>query len=167
MKRKITGSLIPDTIIVDIGDTYEAAEIIPAKIVEFHDPELKPEIDKDSILSIYDGPRFGGKTLKELKEWCNNLNLPTSGSEKKLIDRLDEENRRFKAELVTKKLEEKKALDDTISQKLQLLKKRKQKIERIREQRLKTLIETQQAFDSIEKELNDIKVTLKSFESLF
>ena len=166
-KKSIKGSLIPAPASTDAGGTYEAAEIIPAKIVEFHDPELKPEIDKDSVLSIYDGARYGGKTLKELKEWCNNLNLPTSGSKKKLIDRLDEENKRFKAELVTKRLEEKKALDDTISQKVQLLKKRKQRIERIREKRLKTLIETQQAFDSIEKELNDIKVTLKSFESIF
>jgi hypothetical protein len=167
MKRKITGSLIPDTIIVDIGDTYEAAEIVPAKVVEFCDPELKPEMDKDTILSIYDGPRYGGKPLKELRAWCKSLNIPTSGSKKKLINRLDEENRRFKAELVTKKLEEKKALDNTISQKVQHLERNKHRVERIRERRLKTLIETQQAFDSIEKELNDIKVTLKSFESLF
>ena len=183
MKKKIKRSLVPDPIrgLLDIqvagkddvfegGDTYEGAEeekIVPIGVVEFYDPELKPEIDKDTVLSIYNGPRYGGKTLKELKAWCKSLKIPTSGSKKKLIDRLDEENRRFKAELVTKKLEEKKALNDTISQKVQLLKKRKQRIERIREQRLKTLIESQQAFDGIEKELNDIKVTLKSLESLF
>jgi predicted nuclease with TOPRIM domain len=164
-KKGIAGSLIPDTVTeMDDGGTYQPATV---KIVEFYDPELKPDMDKDTILSIYDGPRYGSKTLKELRAWCVSLKIPTSGSKKKLIDRLNEENIRFKAELVTKKLEEKKALDNTISQKVQLLKKRKQRMERIREQRLKTLIETQQAFDNIEKELNDIKITLKSFDSLF
>jgi hypothetical protein len=183
MKKKIKRSLVPDPIrgLLDIqfagkedvfegGDTYEGAEeekIVPIGVVEFYDPELKPEIDNKTILSIYDGPRYGGKTLKELKDWCKSLSLPTSGSKKKLIDRLDAENKRFKAELVTKKLEEKKALDDTVSQKVQLLEKRKLRVERIRNQRLKHLIESQQAFDGIEKELNDIKVTLKSLESIF
>jgi hypothetical protein len=165
-KKSIAGSLIPD-IVVDEGDTYEAAEIEPVKIVEFYDPKLKPEIDKDTVLSIYDGPRYGGKTLKELKVWCKSLNIPTSGSKKKIIDRLDVENTRIKTEIRTKRLEEKKSLSNTISQKVQELENRKQRAERIRKQRLKTLIESQQAFDGIEKELNDIKVTLKSLESLF
>tara|TARA_Y100000310_G_scaffold286566_1_gene310876 strand:+ start:473 stop:985 length:513 start_codon:yes stop_codon:yes gene_type:complete len=167
-KKNIKSSLIPDKPTFDDGGTYEAAEIKPvAKLVEFYDPKLKPETDNNTILNIYDGPRYGGKTLKELKAWCKSLNIPTSGSKKKLIDRLDEENKRVKTELIAKRLENKKSLTETITQKVQLLERRKRRVERIRKQRLKTLIESQQAFDGIEKELNDIKVTLKSLESLF
>ena len=178
-ERKLKRSIVPDPIrgLLDIqvagkkdifegGDTYEAA-MEPIKVVEFYDPELKPEIDKDTVLSIYNGPRYGGKTLKELKVWCKSLNIPTSGSKKKLVDRLDEENTRVKAKIIAKRIEEKKSLTNTISQKVQQLEKRRLRVERIRQQRLKTLIESQQSFDGIEKELNDIKVTLKSLESLF
>ena len=94
-KKHIAGSLIPDTVVAfDSGGSYEPAveETTPIKIVEFYDPDFGPKPDV-GLLSIYDGPRYGGKTLKELKEMCKDRGLPVSGTKKTLIDRLVEENR--------------------------------------------------------------------------
>ena len=179
-KKSIKGSLIPDPTTFDDGGTYEAAKEIHAKVkvVEFNDPELKPEIDKDTILSIYDGPRYGGKTLKELKEMCKDRDLPVSGTKKTLIDRLDEENKRLKEEMnlkakikkdkeIKKAQAEKVIVDDTVAGKLIMIKTRLKRAERLRLQRLDKLVSAQQAFDKIEENVNELKVTIKSLESLF
>ena len=180
-KKDITGSLIPDTVVAfDAGGSYEPAEeeeITPVKIVEFYDPDFGPKPD-DGLLSIYEGPRYGGKTLKELKEMCKDRDLAVSGTKKTLIDRLVEENRRikeeidFKEELKKKKeLEkaqaEKEVVDDTIARKKKTVQFRLRKAQKLRLKKLEDLISAQKAFDEIEAAVNDLKVTIKSLDSLF
>ena len=191
-EKKIKRSLIPDPIrgLLDIqavgrnvdtydgGETYEAAEdITPIKVTEFYDPNFSPEIDV-GLLSIYDGPRYGGKTLKELKEMCKERDLPVSGTKKTLIDRLDEQNKQLKEEIklkaeINKNKEIKKAqaekviVDNTVAGKLRMIKTRLKKAQTLRLQKLDTLISAQQAFDKVEQNVNELKVTIKSLESLF
>tara|TARA_Y100000310_G_scaffold79791_1_gene76474 strand:+ start:811 stop:1344 length:534 start_codon:yes stop_codon:yes gene_type:complete len=177
MKKK--RSLIPDPIygLLDIqtasvekeeelGVSYEVAEeITPAKIVEFHDPDLKPP--EDTILTIYNNPRYGKKTLKELKKMCKDRDLTSSGTKKILIDRLDEHNAKTKLEIKKKKEEGERAVVDSVEEKKKMLKNRIRSLTRQREGRLKLLIKAQQSFDKIEVELKNLKVTLKSLDSLF
>ena len=194
MKKKIKRSLVPDPIrgLLDIqfagkedvfegGDTYEGAEeekIVPIGVVEFYDPELKPEIDNKTILSIYDGPRYGGKTLKELKQMCKDRDLPVSGTKKILIDRLDEQNKNLKKEInlkaeikrnkeIQKAQADKVVVDDTVAGKIRMIKTRLEKAQTVRLEKLDTLVSAQQAFDKIEANVNELKVTIKSLESLF
>ena len=189
-ERKIKRSLVPDPIrgLLDIqvagreidtfegGETYEAAEET-IKVTEFYDPNFTPEMDV-GLLSIYKGPRYGGKTLKELKEMCKDRDLPISGTKKTLIDRLDEENKRLKEEMnlkakikkdkeIKKAQAEKVIVDDTVAGKLIMIKTRLKRAEKLRLQRLDTLVSAQQAFDKIEENVNELKVTIKSLESLF
>ena len=189
-ERKHKRSLIPDPIrgLLDIqvagreidtfegGETYEAAEET-IKVTEFYDPNFTPEMDV-GLLSIYKGPRYGGKTLKELKEMCKDRDLPISGTKKTLIDRLDEENKRLKEEMnlkakikkdkeIKKAQAEKVIVDDTVAGKLIMIKTRLKRAEKLRLQRLDTLVSAQQAFDKIEENVNELKVTIKSLESLF
>ena len=165
-------SLIPDPIygLLDIqnaSETYEVEEeIIPLKVTEFYDPDFEPATD-EVLLSIYDNPRYRDKTLKELKKMCKDRDLTLSGTKKILIDRLDEHNAKVKLEIEKKKEEGNKAVVDTVEQKKILLKNRIRNLTRQRETRLKQLVKAQQSFDKIESELNDIKVTLKSLDSLF
>jgi hypothetical protein len=175
-KKSIAGSLIPDTL-VDAGGTYEAAEIKPVKIVEFYDPDFGPENDV-GLLSIYDGPRYGGKTLKELKQMCRDRDIPISGTKKAIIDRLDDQNKRLKKKinlkeeikrnkLIQKARADKVVVDDTVAVKITMIKTRLNRLQRLRLKRLDTLVTAQQAFDKTEADVNDLKVTIKSLESLF
>jgi hypothetical protein len=192
-ERKIKRSLVPDPIrgLLDIqvagreidtfegGSTYETAKekITPIKVVEFHDPNFGPDIDV-GLLSIYEGPRYGGKTLNELKEMCRDRDLPVSGTKKTLIDRLDEQNKQLKKEIklkaeikkdkkIKKAQAEKVIVDDTVAEKLRMIKTRLKKAQNLRLQRLDTLISAQQAFDKTEENVNELKVIIKSLESLF
>ena len=136
-ERKIKRSLVPDPIrgLLDIqvagskdmfeqGGTYETAEeeMIPVKVTEFYAPDFGPEKDV-CLLSIYDGPRYGGKTLKELKQMCKDRDLTSSGTKKILIDRLDEHNAKIKLEIKKKKEEGKKAVVDSVEEKKKQLAK--------------------------------------------
>jgi hypothetical protein len=191
-ERKIKRSLIPDPIrgLLDIqvagskdifeqGDTYETAEeeMIPVKVTEFYDPDFGPKKDV-GLLSIYDGPRYGGKTLKELRQMCKDRDLPTSGTKKTLIDRLDEQNKKLKKEIklkaeikrnkeIQKAQADKAVVDDTVAGKISMIKTRLKKAQTLRLERLDTLVSAQQAFDKIEANVNELKVTIKSLESLF
>ena len=176
-KKSIKGSLIPDTITIEGGDTYTAEEVIPLKVVEFYDPDFDPETDV-GLLSIYDGPRYGGKTLKELKQMCKDRDLPIYGTKKTLIDRLDEQNKQLKKEIklrneikknkVIKKAQADKIIvDDTVAIKLNMIKTRLIRAQNLRLKRLDVLISAQQAFDKTEADVNELKVTIKSLESLF
>ncbi len=191
-ERKIKRSLVPDPIrgLLDIqvagkkdifegGDTYETAEeeVIPVKVTEFYDPNFGPDIDA-GLLSIYDNARYRGKTLKELKQMCKDRDLPVSGSKKTLIDRLDEQNKNLKKEIklkdeITKNKAIKKAqaekviVDDTVAGKLNMIKTRLKRAQNLRLKRLDALVTAQQAFDKTESDVNELKVTIKSLESLF
>jgi hypothetical protein len=191
-ERKIKRSLVPDPIrgLLDIqvagskdmfeeGDTYETAEeeMIPVKVTEFYDPDFGPEKDV-GLLSIYDGPRYGGKTLKELRQMCKDRDLPVSGTKKTLIDRLDEQNKNLKKEIklkaeikrnkeIQKAQADKVVVDDTVAGKINMIKNRLKKAQTLRLERLDTLVSAQQAFDKIEANVNELKVTIKSLESLF
>jgi len=190
-ERKITRSLIPDPVrglldvqvagrkdIIKDGDTYEAAEeTIPVKIKEFYDPNFGPTAGV-GLLSIYNGPRYGGKTLKELKEMCDDRDLPIYGTKKTLIDRLDEQNKKLKKEIklkaeieknkdIKKAQADKVVVDDTVAGKVMMIKNRLNRAQKIRLGKLEALISAQQAFDEIESSVNDLKVTIKSLESLF
>ena len=162
-EKKLKRSLVPDPIrgLLDIqvagkdidtfegGSTYEVAEETPVKVTEFYDPDFGPEIDV-GLLSIYDGPRYGGKNLKELKEMCKERDLPVSGTKKTLIDRLDEQNKQLKKEIelkskikkdkeIKKAQAEKVIVDDTVSGKLVMIKRRLKKAQNLRLQKLETL----------------------------
>ena len=190
-EKKLKRSLVPDPIrgLLDIqvagndidtfegGSTYEVAEETPVKVTEFYDPDFGPEIDV-GLLSIYDGPRYGGKNLKELKEMCKERDLPVSGTKKTLIDRLDEQNKQLKKEIelkskikkdkeIKKAQAEKVIVDDTVSGKLVMIKRRLKKAQNLRLQKLETLISAQREFDKIEENVNNLKVTINSLESLF
>ena len=191
-ERKIKRSLVPDPIrgLLDIqvagskdmfehGGTYETAEeeMIPVKVTEFYDPDFGPEKDV-GLLSIYDGPRYGGKTLKELKQMCKDRDLPVSGTKKILIDRLDEQNKNLKKEInlkaeikrnkeIQKAQADKVVVDDTVAGKIRMIKTRLEKAQTVRLEKLDTLVSAQQAFDKIEANVNELKVTIKSLESLF
>ena len=162
-KKSIAGSLIPDTLIkTDDGGSYQPA----IKIVEFYDPDFGPE-PNDVSLSKYSGPRYGKKTLKELKDMCKDRDLTINGTKKILIDRLDEHNSKVKLEKEKKKEEGNKAIEASVKQKKKILNNRIRNLTRQRKSRLEQLIKAQQAFDGIEVEMSDIKVTLKSLDSLF
>ena len=190
-EKKLKRSLVPDPIrgLLDIqvagkdidtfegGSTYEVAEETPVKVTEFYDPDFGPEIDV-GLLSIYDGPRYGGKNLKELKEMCKERDLPVSGTKKTLIDRLDEQNKQLKKEIelkskikkdkeIKKAQAEKVIVDDTVSGKLVMIKRRLKKALNLRLQKLETIISAQREFDKIEENVNNLKVTINSLESLF
>ena len=176
-------SLIPDPIfgLLDIQNagqniqeeeeelslTYEVEEeVVPLKVVEFYDPDFGPS-KEDTILSIYDGPRYGKKSLKELKEMCKDRGLPVTGNKKTLIDRLDKYLLEKKEKLQKEKEEENKVILGSVEQKKHMLENRLKKASILRKQRLDELIKAQQTFDSIEAEVNEIKVTLKSLDILF
>ena len=177
-------SLIPDPIfgLLDIQNagqsiqeeeeelslTYEVAEeeIIPLKVVEFYDPDFGPS-KEDTILSIYDGPRYGKKSLKELKEMCKDRGLPVTGNKKTLIDRLDKHLLEEKEKLRKEKEEENKVILGSVEQKKHMLENRLKKASVLRKKRLDELVKAQQTFDSIEAEVNELKVTLKSLDTLF
>jgi hypothetical protein len=175
-------SLIPDPIfgLLDIQKispeekeeelslTYETAEeeIIPLKVVEFYDPDFGPS-EEDTILSIYDGPRYGKLTIKELKKMCKDRELTLSGSKKTLIDRLDKHNEEKKKIIKEKEENENKVILDSVKQKKRMLEVRIKKLTTVRKMKLDALVEAQQTFDSIEAEVNEIKATLKSLDYLF
>ena len=175
MKKR---SLVPDPIfgLLDIqkageveeaGASYEVEEeLVPIKVVDFYDPDFETETE-EVLLSIYDNPRYRDKTIKELKKMCKDRDLTLSGTKKILIDRLDEHNTKVKLEIKKKKEEGNKAVVDTVEQKKIMLKNRIRNLARQRETRLKHLVKAQQSFDKIETELNNIKVTLKSLDTLF
>jgi len=179
MKEK-KRSLVPDPIfgLLDIqkvdteeeelGLTYEPAEeeIVPLKVVEFYDPDFGPS-EEDTILSIYDGPRYGKLTIKELKQMCKDRELPLSGNKKTLIDRLDKHNEEEKRIKKEKEDNEKKVILDSVEQKKSMLEVRIKKLARIRRVKLEELIEAQKVFDSVEAEVNEVKATLKSLDYLF
>ena len=48
-----------------------------------------------------------------------------------------------------------------------MIKTRLKKAQTLRLQKLDTLISAQQAFDEVEASVNDLKITIKSLESLF
>ena len=140
-------------------------------------PDFGPEKDV-GLLSIYDGPRYGGKTLKELKQMCKDRDLPVSGTKKILIDRLDEQNKNLKKEInlkaeikrnkeIQKAQADKVVVDDTVAGKIRMIKTRLEKAQTVRLEKLDTLVSAQQAFDKIEANVNELKVTIKSLESLF
>jgi len=174
-------SLIPDPIfgLLDIQKvdteeeeelslTYEVAEeeIIPLKVVEFYDPDFGPS-EEDTILSIYDGPRYGKLTIKELKQMCKDRELPLSGNKKTLIDRLDKHNEEEKRIIKEKEENENKVILDSVKQKKHMLEVRIKKLARLRKIKLDELVEAQKTFDSIEAEVNEVKSTLKSLDYLF
>ena len=88
----------------ELSLTYETAEeeIVPLKVVEFYDPNFG-HTQEDTILSIYDGPRYGKLTIKELKKMCKDRELPLSGNKKALIDRLDKHNEEQKKIITNRK----------------------------------------------------------------
>ena len=180
MKEK-KRSLIPDPIfgLLDIqrvdteeeeeelGLTYEVEEeIVPLKVVEFYDPDFGPS-EEDTILSIYDGPRYGKLTIKELKQMCKDRELPLSGNKKTLIDRLDKHNEEQKRIKKEKEDKENKVILDSVKQKQHMLEVRVKKLARLRKMKLDELVEAQKSFDSIEAEINEVKATLKSLDYLF
>ena len=58
-------------------------------------------------------------------------------------------------------------VDDTVAGKINMIKNRLKKAQTLRLERLDTLVSAQQAFDKIEANVNELKVTIKSLESLF
>ena len=182
MKKKVKNSLIPTPTkikVIDGGDTYET-EVIPIKIVEFYDPDVGSKKEENSILSIYHDThkKYGGKTLKELKGMCKDRDLPIYGTKKTLIDRLDVQNRRAEKERkrqaklkknkdIIKAQKDKAIVDTTVDGKIKLVKNRLKIAQNLRLKRLDALVSAQQAFDKTEADVNELKVTVKSLESLF
>tara|TARA_R110002020_G_scaffold464153_1_gene684601 strand:+ start:341 stop:889 length:549 start_codon:yes stop_codon:yes gene_type:complete len=182
MKEERKRSLVPDPIfgLLDIQKvdtveeddelslTYETAEdeIVPLKVVEFYDPDFGPS-QEDTILSIYDGPRYGKLTIKELKKMCKDRELPLSGNKKTLIDRLDKHNEEQKKIIKEKEDKENKVILDSVKQKKHMLEVRVKKLAVLRKRKLDDLVEAQKTFDAIEAEVNEVKATLKSLDYLF
>ena len=171
MKKR---TLIPDPIhgLLDVQtvteeeetESYEVAPV--AKIVEFYDPDFGPSTES-TILNIYDGPRYGKLTLKELRKMCKDRKLKNTGTKKVLIDRLDEHTTKEKLELKKKQDKEDKVIRASLENKKRMLKVRIKNVSRQRALKLQELVKAQQEFDNMEEELNDMKVTLKSLDTLF
>ena len=169
---QINKSLIPTENEPQDGGSYESMPVkeVDDEWVKQHAPT---GID-DSLLSIYDGPRYGKKTLKELKKMCKDRDIPISGTKKVLIDRLVEHLKIVKKE---KSIEEKKErevkrkedelINNSIKQKVKVLENRLRIKQRQRKEKLELVAKSQSEFDEIELECNEIKATINSFKNFF
>ena len=72
-----------------------------------------------------------------------------------------------KNKAIKKAQAEKVIVDDTIAGKLNMIKTRLKRAQNLRLKRLDALVTAQQAFDKTEADVNELKVTIKSLESLF
>jgi hypothetical protein len=166
MKKK---SLIPETTTIVEVDSYEA---IPTGIVvkEFYDPDFQTEGSKGTKL-LESNPRYKGKTVTQLKDICREFDIPVSGTRKQLIKRISDKVADESAEVRKKASEKKKERQIGVDEKTKtinsILQTRLKKLTVQKETASKQLFKAQQKFDSVEAEYNEVKITLKSLESLF
>jgi len=182
-EKKMKRTLIPDPVrgLLDIQvagskieeletQGYAIDETNTASIKTFYDPNFKTENKDESILSIYENKKYGGKKVPELKEMCRRKNLPVGGTKKELIDRLHEHNVKIKQEEIEQELkiaeEERVVVDKHKNTAIIKIENNIKRLTKIRLQQLDTLVKAQQTFDATETELNEMKAVLKSLEKV-
>lgn len=173
MKKK---SLIPETTTIEVesykAESYKAA---PTGIVvkEFYDPDFKPtkSITAGTGLSIEEKPVYKNKTLKQLKVLAKKKGLKVSGTRKQLIKRIADYSITVQKEKRQKILDNRKEQELGVKNKTDsintILNNRLKKLTASKDGAAKELFRAQQNFDKVEAEYNEVKITLKSLESLF
>ena len=168
MKKK---SLIPEINTIS-AESYEPE---PTGIIvkEFHDPDFKPtkSITAGTGLSIEDKPVYKEKTVKQLKALAKKKGLKVSGTRKQLIKRIADDSTTVQKERRQKILDNRKEQELGVKNKTDsintILNNRLRKLTASKDKATKELFRAQQNFDKVEAEYNEVKITLKSLESLF
>ena len=168
MKKK---SLIPEINTIS-AESYEPE---PTGIIvkEFHDPDFKPtkSITAGTGLSIEDKPVYKEKTVKQLKALAKKKGLKVSGTRKQLIKRIADDSTNVQKERRQKILDNRKEQELGVKNKTDsintILNNRLRKLTASKDKATKELFRAQQNFDKVEAEYNEVKITLKSLESLF
>ena len=122
-------------------------------------PEVKDDFVPDEEIKVKKtSPRSKEKTIPELKEECKELGLKVSGTRQELVDRIDAEVKRIKAD--KKKDREAGNLDLINSLKAQIG-AQQGKLDEIRKKRFALV--KQEA--EIEASVNQLRLTLATLES--
>tara|TARA_R110002020_G_scaffold368596_1_gene580414 strand:- start:154 stop:663 length:510 start_codon:yes stop_codon:yes gene_type:complete len=162
-KRSLIPEL-PDEYDDGFGDSKTVTANDNIKI--FYDEEFGPRFETE-ILTIYESKRYK-KTLPELKDMCKRRKLPVGGNKKELVDRLHEHTEKIKQDKLENKLkeeaQEKKVVDRHKDTALLKIKNNIKRTKATRAVQLAELVKQQEKFDETEKQLREMKATLKTLE---
>ena len=120
-------------------------------------PEVKDDFEPDEV-EVKASPRSKEKTIPELKEECKELGLKVSGTRQELVDRIDAEVKRIKAD---KKKDRESGNLDLINNLKAQIGAQQGKLDEIRKKRF-ALVKQE---DEIEASVNQLRLTLATLES--